>query len=278
MRKYINYYLKKGTTVNKTAEKCKVSRATVISYAKFNNLPIIKDQKNSEHLKPIIKKLYRKGYSDSEIGKFLNLTRRYVCDIRKLYNISFIKPIKLTKREKSIIVGTLFGDAYIQTRSDKTSRLSLHHSIKQLEYCKWKAEELKKLEFSSYFSKQDYKGKKYKSVKFNSKTLPCLYEFSYQNKQIKEDWLKYFNSLSLSLMYMDDGCKMHKSYSISTNSFNKESLKLFNNHCKKLFNIEFLIHKDSRIYLPQKYAKKFTSLIKNYIHPSLKYKLHSQYL
>lgn len=268
----INYYHNKGFTIERIAEKLKVSRQTVINYGKKNNIKIEKDLKRHEILKPIVKKLYNRNYKDSDIAKILNISRRYVNDIKNKYNLKYYQPKPLSKQQKSIIIGTLLGDAHIQTRGN--SRLSLHHSTKQLEYCKWKAEQLSSLKFHSYFSKQG----KHTSVKFDSSVDVRLNEFSYEDKQLTDKWLVYYNSLSLAIHYMDDGNKAHvNGYNLNTQSFNNKSIEVFNEMCKRKFNISWNKHKDNRLYLPTKYAKRFAKIILPFMHETLLYKIHDKH-
>src|SRR5580704_16538855 len=46
--------------------------------------------------------------------------------------------LKLTKRQRTIIVGTLLGDGHLETQNGgRTYRLKIEHSIKQKAYVDW---------------------------------------------------------------------------------------------------------------------------------------------
>ena len=53
--------------------------------------------------------------------------------------------IYLSKEQKSILIGTILGDAYLQKTGKKNARLRLEHGYKQKEYLFWKVEKLNKL-------------------------------------------------------------------------------------------------------------------------------------
>jgi hypothetical protein len=55
------------------------------------------------------------------------------------------KKLKLTKKQKSILVGKILGDGHLETQNKgKTYRLKVEHSIEQKEYVDWLYYELKK--------------------------------------------------------------------------------------------------------------------------------------
>jgi len=167
------------------------------------------------------------------------------------------------------------GDGYIRTDGE-TSRLELHHSTKQVEYCKWKCSMLPSLLFHSRYTDYYYKTKEktYYSYHAASSRLECLNEFSYVKKGINPDWLKYYNDLSLAVHFMDDGCKSGNSYNLATHSFTKKDLLYFVDFCFKKFEIKWTIIKDNSLYLPTKYSLKFRSIIEPFIHSTLMYKIN----
>jgi hypothetical protein len=50
----------------------------------------------------------------------------------------------LSGEEKSVIIGSLLGDGYLE-RNGKYFRLQITHSIKQKDYLMWKMDKLKSL-------------------------------------------------------------------------------------------------------------------------------------
>ncbi|TSC83654.1 MAG: homing endonuclease [Parcubacteria group bacterium Gr01-1014_17] len=53
--------------------------------------------------------------------------------------------MKLNKRQKAIIVGSILGDAYVQATGKKNARLRYEHGGKQKSYLFWKVKELQPL-------------------------------------------------------------------------------------------------------------------------------------
>lgn len=56
-----------------------------------------------------------------------------------------LRDLPLSDITENILVGTLLGDACLVKVNKKSSYIALHHSIKQLEYLKWKADNMKEL-------------------------------------------------------------------------------------------------------------------------------------
>lgn len=233
-----------------------------------------------------VKKLVKENKTDREIAQLFGVKPISIYFFRKRNrierdNLLINKPIKLTQRQLSILTGTLLGDSSLR-KPNINPNFSCEHGIKQLEYCKWKYEELKSLNanFSIHKRKTIDKrnGKLYESavcrISANSEFLP-LYENLYINgiKQITKKFLENFDELSLAVMFMDDGCKHHNSISIATNCFSEENLILLTKFLKRKFNLEFHICSDHSIYLLTKDFERFKKLVLPYMHSSLLYKL-----
>jgi len=233
-----------------------------------------------------VEKLVKENKTDREIAQLFGVKPVSIYFFRKRNhverdNLLINKPIKLTQRQLSILTGTLLGDGSLR-KPNINPNFSCEHGIKQLEYCKWKYEELKSLNanFSTHKRKTIDKrnGKLYESavcrIPANPEFLP-LYENLYINgiKQITKKFLENFDELSLAVMFMDDGCKHHNSISIATNCFSEENLILFTKFLKKKFNLEFHICSDHSIYLLTKDFEHFKEIVLPYMHSSLLYKL-----
>jgi hypothetical protein len=273
MKKAILYFHNKGMNVTQIAEKLKVSRTTIHTKAQSLNINLKIEEKRAVVYGRIIKKLVRRGYVDNEIAIFLKISRKYVNEIRNELNIKYPEST-LSKKEKAVLVGTLLGDAYINTLGN-TSRLQLHHSTKQEDYCRWKSKMLPSLKFNYRYNSNYNKttNKNYQSVKYTSGRVKCLNEFSYTKKGIPLEWLAYYNDLSLAIHFMDDGMKTGNAVKLCTHSFTKEDLKKYVEFCFKKFKILWTINKDNSLYLPTKYISILKKIVKPFIHSSLMYKL-----
>jgi len=273
------YLWKKGYTSRKVADILSTTKDAVLKHAKvygikFNNVPKRADTIDYK----IVKKLVKKNYSTIQIAKILGCNKSSISRVCKKHNITRCDKFKLTKKEKSIIIGTLLGDASLSKTLN--TRLLFTHSLKQEEYCVWKANLLKRLKSKITYGKQyDKRTKKtYYNVCFSTKVYKDLnkfYNLSYvPKKQISEKLLSYYNNLSLAIHFQDDGYKTKNTYMLCTDSFSKQDLHIFNKMCNKKFGIKWVINKRNRLYLPSVYREKFTNLIKPHIHSTLMYKLH----
>lgn len=233
-----------------------------------------------------VEKLVKENKTDREIAELFNVKPISIYFFRKRNNIErdnllINKAIKPTNRQLSIIVGSLLGDASLK-KTNINPFFSCEHGIKQLEYCKWKAEELESLgaKFSIYKRKtiDERTGLYYESaicrLPANPEFLP-IYNNLYIDgrKTITSEYLKDFNELSLAVMFMDDGYKIGKTVGISTCCFSEKELSIFNDYVSKEFGIVFNIVGNNCLYLPTNQYTKFESIILPYMQKELLYKL-----
>ena len=198
--------------------------------------------------------------------------------------------IKLSERQRLIIVGTLLGDGHLETvDKGRTYRLKITHSIKQKEYIEWLYNELKNLVRTPPQRKLK-KGinKIYEEYWFNTYSLGLLRFYAqqfyvYGEKVIPKVIGKLLDPLAIAVWFMDDGSyksNRHKTYIVHTLSFKKNNLKLLQNVLEKKYEIKTRLHKQYykssmkwRLYILSESADKFKNLLEPYILPSLKYKL-----
>lgn len=220
------------------------------------------------------------------MAKILGVGESSIYSFRKRNNIKrdnllINKAIKMTKRQKSIIIGSLLGDASL-IKTNINPFFSCEHGIKQLEYCKWKAEELASIGAKFVISKRKTIDKRtglyYESAICKLPSNPeflFLYNNLYKNKKktITSDYLKDFDTLSLAILFMDDGYYSGSSISIATNCFDKEDLLLLTEFFKIKFNLTFHINSNHSIYLLKKDFEHFKNLVLPYMKQELLYKL-----
>jgi hypothetical protein len=127
--------------------------------------------------------------------------------------------VKFNEEQKSILVGTILGDAYLQKTGEKNSRLRFEHGDKQKDYLLWKISKFPKL----FQGKPKYlerrhpvNGKLYKYWRHQSNSTPELGKwraifYEEGKKHIPEQLSGLLrNSLSLAVWYMDDGYYYHR--------------------------------------------------------------------
>lgn len=122
--------------------------------------------------------------------------------------------MKLTKRQRSILIGTVLGDAYLQKTGARNARLRFEHSIKQDAYLNWKVSQFPKLfqgKPSRLNRKHPESHKTYGYIRHQSNATPELGKWRrrfYQDgkKVIPSELGKYLKDpLSLAIWYLDDG-------------------------------------------------------------------------
>lgn len=232
--------------------------------------------------------LCNKGISCSQIDRELNLKKNWTWKFINKKNISTsykrgFRSSILSKKQLELLHGCLLGDgSLVLSRKCKNPYFSCEHSIKQKEYAFWKFKILESLDakYKEYIrvTPDRRNGKFYEASRVS---IGSLVEFLpiYKNlyigkkKRITKEFLENFSELSLAIMFMDDGNKLGNSIKISTCCFSEEDLEIFINFCKTKWDIIFNLHTENKLYLPVKYYSKFKSLIINYIHPTMLYKL-----
>lgn len=233
-----------------------------------------------------VEKLVKENKTDNEIALLCNVKPISIYFFRKRNNIErcnlkINKAIKPNKRQLSIILGSLLGDASL-TKTNINPIFTCEHGIKQLDYCNWKAKELASLgsKFSTHKRKTIDKrtGLYYESAICRLPANPellSLYNNLYINgrKTITKEILKDFDELSLAVLFMDDGSKTNHSICISTNCFSEEELLLLIEFFKDKFNLTFHINSNHSIYLLKKDFEHFKQLILPFMRQELLYKL-----
>ncbi len=193
--------------------------------------------------------------------------------------------IKLTKEEEQVILGGLLGDLYCRiTHTSKNARLEGAHCEKQTPYLFWKIDLLKNLSFK-------VRKTKFNTFFYRSKSYPCLNYYNnlfYENgkKEVNPLILEKLNEFGLAIWYMDDGSYHKKDFTcrVHTNGFSYDENILIKDWFEERWNIFARIHtaRDAKnypgkvwyfLYFNRKETEKLFKLIKDYIHPSMNYKI-----
>lgn len=196
--------------------------------------------------------------------------------------------IILSKQERSILIGTILGDGYLQKTGKNNARLRLEHGYRQKKYLFWKVENLK-----VFFQGKPKclerihpkTNKKYRYWRHQSQSTPYLGKlrkafYLEGKKKIPENIEKYLTRTVLAVWYMDDGYYYKRdkcSYIYLGNVSEKEANKTKEAFLKK-FNLSSIVKKKKKgyaIYFPPKEVKRLKSLIKDRIIDYFNYKLPS---
>lgn len=194
----------------------------------------------------------------------------------------------MNKRQKTILVGMILGDAYLQKTGKTNARIRLEHGIKQSDYLVWKAQQFPEffqgqpktlIRYNPVFHKQ------YTYIRWQSNASPEIGKYQkifYQQgkKIIPQDLsILLINRLSLAVWYMDDGYLYHrdKIAYIYLPQYSKEEIASLLLVLEKNFQLKPAIKtkKQSSLVLmfPVKETNKLLFLVKPYIIPSMAYKL-----
>ena len=181
----------------------------------------------------------------------------------------------LNDDQLQLVIGSFLGDGHLAKLKSGRYRMSIIHGEKQLEYCRWKANMFGISTFE-YIEKNGYAKKpayRFTTKFFDIPDLPST-------KEICPEWIiDKMDERAMAIWYMDDGNigKNGNYIILNTQSFSIEAVERL---IQKLetFSIYARIKYDKKyptIYINNKSTKRFLGLVGKYIHPSMKYKLHS---
>ena len=201
---------------------------------------------------------------------------------------NYKKTLKLSTLQKEVLVGTLLGDGCLETQNnDRTYRLKIEHSIQQKDYVDWKYGIFKDLVLTEPKSRDyvSYGNSRinYRFSTISSGSLRFYAQQFYKNgkKVIPELIGKMLTPLALATWFMDDGSiksNRHKALVIHAQSFEKTDLERIIKIIENKFGIKSILRKRNDgsgyvIYILSATIDQFIDLVKDYILPSMKYKL-----
>jgi len=183
----------------------------------------------------------------------------------------------LTQEQKSIINGSILGDGYLRiVPGRKNAFLEINHSITEKPYVDWKYQKLKNLVKSPPKSRKG-NGERI-AYRFFTQQHPEITEiyqkFYYEKKKIIPD-LK-LNPIMMAVWFMDDGSKSYRTYYLNTQRFDYQSQRKLIQMLKEQYGIDSSLNRDKeyyRIRIKQSNAERFKKLIRNYLIPTMQYKL-----
>lgn len=221
-----------------------------------------------------ILQLYSEGLSRKEIGELGFTTYKYVGEV--LEGIPSNKQYPIIKKEqKSIIIGTLLGDGWVNSQN----LFGFAHKESHLKYLKYKIDRIRLPNKVSY--REQYRGKTL--CKSNS----CVYHTHPYFKELRQIFYpegkkifpsmyleKYINWESLAYWYLDDGTNPKSGgYSLSMVNFQKQAMEI-KYFLESKFNLKVNIHGNGTVlYIPSDQISFFTKNISPYIPNCMMYKI-----
>lgn len=182
----------------------------------------------------------------------------------------------ITDTQMSILVGSLLGDAYIHP----LGKICFEQSDSQIEYLNWKYEKMKNLAYPKIA----------RVVRFDKRSQKETVSYRFFLRQIFRPWRKvwypgdlkhipddiynWFTPLSLAVWYMDDGHLISgKAPIFASENFTKNEVLKISCFLKEKWNLLNFVQSNNRIRISQRSAQDFVKLIKQYITPSMRYKI-----
>lgn len=190
---------------------------------------------------------------------------------------------------EQLLIGSMLGDGYLekQSKPTKNSRLSIAHSSKQMEYCKYKHSILKEFELAGKLCYNKIINKRYKEgfieeYRFRSKASPIFSQYralfypKNKSKIVHKSTVRNIDAFGLAIWFMDDGAKTISGYLLCTQSFTLSDITFLRKLLKSKFNLDTTCQPGSNmIYIKSKSVKVFNELIEPHVITSMKYKLHT---
>ena len=185
----------------------------------------------------------------------------------------------------SIIFGSLLGDGYAEKHGNGT-RISFYQEGSHKDYLLW----LHKLIYDLNYTTKNIPKLQQRLGNYGKLRLIIIFKtYTFSNfNWIHDIWYKngkkilpsidilniYFTPLSLAIWIMDDGGKVSSGMKLSTNNFTKQEVILLSNFINNKYNLKTTIQKADQyiIYISKNDKLKIFNLVKDYIHPSMKYK------
>ncbi len=204
----------------------------------------------------------------------------YSSEIRKL------KTKNLSTRQISFIEGSLLGDGSLVSSWAKENgnyRFMVSHSIKQQEYIEWKYEQLKPFVLTPPRLYKPTQALSFRTISHPEMTDMRKMFYKNGTKILPENIEEIIsNPFSLAVWFMDDGNVVMRNgklmgYHLNTQSFSYAENEQLRYLFEKLYDICPAIERNKSSYRLGIWRKAsraiFHSLIKDYILPSMKYKL-----
>lgn len=197
--------------------------------------------------------------------------------------------IELTPNIKSILVGILLSDAWLQKREGWNPRIGFKQSIGNFEYL-WYVFNLISVLCSNFPYNCQTRGKLFYDLQFETRQLDCLneiYNLFYKSqpslgknikniKCVKPELFEYLDYIALAHWIQGDGAKKNKGITLCTDNFTIQEVVLLMNILLIKFDIKSTIHKEKnyyRIYINNSELSKIIPYIKPYFTTSSLYKL-----
>jgi len=195
--------------------------------------------------------------------------------------------VRLTKKQKAIVIGNILGDGYLEYNGCRGTRLQMKQAEKYKEYIFWLHKELKSLCKSGPSQRKDNR-QWYFGTRFVDEFTELRKRFYDQQgiKIVPDEIGKILTEpLSLAIWYMDDGTldfrpKDHFAFSLTVNCFSIGETRKLSQVLLDNFGIISSVQNPlcrgkryPKLYIGKNGREKFLKLIRPFILGCFRYKL-----
>lgn len=231
------------------------------------------------------------------------LTLKGPCQGHPLKN-EYKKSLKLSDIQRNILVGTLLGDAHLESHGKinpmyrycfsqkKESQVYVEHIYSFFEDWCSKPPSFSKtginkngdITESCYFRTCTHPSFQFYATQFYQNNIDNNIVDIKSHSKIKRIKIvpnllhKWLNPMALAYWYMDDGSYDPSGYILNTQNFSFKEQEQLAHILGRIFKFEVNIRKDRnnfRLYITYKSKNSFTKIIKPFILPYFEYKLHN---
>jgi hypothetical protein len=185
----------------------------------------------------------------------------------------------------SVVIGSLLGDAYANSRTVEGTRISYRQSEIHKEYLFWLYEfyfqrgycsNLKPRKYSKRLKDKEFYGYEFNTFTFRS--FNWIHKLFYKKgkKYINPNLEFYLTPLALAVWIMDDGCWTGNGVRIATNCFKLEEVKILAKMLVRLYGLNYTIQNieaNYSIYITKDSIPKLRNILLPHVIPSMRYKL-----
>lgn len=198
---------------------------------------------------------------------------------------------------EKLFFGCILGDGYLTNGNHSNYNFCFQHSLKQEEYANYKVELFSNVCDYSIHINKIISGGKFPAIRANI-LLPKEY-FSYLrhliypsgNKTVTRNQLNRMDETGLALWYQDDGSlsvyinkknnKTSRQIKLCTHSYTEKENHIISNYLKAVWDIESTVKIEKEKYFFNHIGaisgNKLFSIITDYVHPSMQYKIDMKY-
>lgn len=196
------------------------------------------------------------------------------------------KSLKLSAKQRSILIGTMLGDGHLETQNHgRTYRLKIEHSVNQRFYVDWLYTQFREwVNTSPKIKKKVLSGVAVTNVHFQTLSVGQFRFYAqqfYENKRkvVPKQIVKWLDPLALAVWFMDDGSlksKHHKALVLNTQGFSKIDINRLIEALKTRYGIEAAVRRQKdglQILLSSENADTFSQIIRPNLLTQFEYKL-----